>query len=138
MKSGTYYDFDGNAKDIASFCHDVFGGKLEMVMFNDGYKNYPQAEANWSEKVWNFSLKNSKGEIIVAGWDNPDLSGFPQSVAVTLEYAPHEFTEGRDAFKNLCENGRVISEFKKSSWSNDYFGECEDKNKLAWKITCKA
>lgn len=137
MKTATYYEFFGECEEAMSFYRDVFGGKLDMVRFGDAYKYYPKAQANWSSKIRHCDLKDNAGTTIISGWDKPDRSGEPRAVSISQEYEHDEFEKGKNAFEKLIESGRVVSKFEKTEWSNDFFGECVDKNKLTWKITCK-
>ena len=128
-----YFNFNGNTREVMTFYHSLFGGKLEMSTFKD----YNASEdPSYDDKIMHAMLEAENGISFMAA-DTPkgmeDLAGRNGRMALSGDNE----AELVGYFDKLSAGGLVLAPMEKSPWG-DQFGMVADKFGITWMVNITA
>ncbi|AWB83762.1 VOC family protein [Corynebacterium liangguodongii] len=132
-----YISFHGNAAEMFTYYHSIFGGELEVLTYGDQLDNgaefpfpAPREAVAHGKLTGTFNLTGSD--------DLSDNSGALNRGDCSFVYEADDVEEGRRIIDALTKDGgRVTMPFERAPWG-DHYGQCEDAYGMAWHISATA
>lgn len=122
-----YIFFRGNCEEAMNFYKSVFGGKLDIVRYEDAPNDF-EGKAEMSGKIMNCALTTDGGFVIMAS-DAQHASETTKKVELCLSGSDEQGL--RKVFDGLAEGGKVKYPLKKEFWG-DTFGTLSDRFGVDW------
>ena len=127
-----YLFFRGNCREAMEFYKDIFGGNLDVSLFEDSPGDFPEKET-MKGKVMHALL--SGGDIRLMGSDTTQAS--EKAAKIELSLSGEDEEKLTKLFNSLSEGGTVRSPLKKEAWG-DTFGMVTDKYNIDWMVNITA
>jgi PhnB protein len=123
-----YLFFPGQCREAMNFYQKCFGGELEIKTFEDSpmAKQMPESER---KKVMHSVLKS--GPFILMASDGMGPEPLIQGNKIVLSVNCESEEEVNRLFKQLSEEGKVISPLEKQFWGGT-FGVLNDRFDMKW------
>ena len=132
-----YLNFNGNAEEAFDFYKSVFGGDFTTaVRFGDAPSGTEMGKlsADDREKIMHIELPIGNGNVLM-GTDALESMG--QNLTTGNNFSIYIAADSREdterIFNALAAGGKVTMPLAKTFWS-EYFGTCNDKFGIAWKV----
>jgi PhnB protein len=122
-----YIFFKGNCQEAMEFYKGVFGGKLDLMKYDDVPGDFPGKD-QMKGKIMNSSLVTETGFTIRASDTN---GASPQTKKVELCLTGSNEDDLRKMFDGLSEGADVRTPLRKEFWG-DIFGQLTDKFGVEW------
>ena len=122
-----YLFFMGNCKDAMEFYKGIFGGELNVSLYDSIPGDKPE---NSTGKVMHASLAG--GEIDLMASDSTRTEPFAESF-ISLSLSGTDIEKLTGLFDQLADGGIITSALKKESWG-DTFGTLTDKFGVDWMV----
>ena len=122
-----YIFFKGNCAEAMEFYKNVFGGKLELMKYEDTPGDFP-GKSEMIGKVMNSTLVTGKGFTIRAS-DTNGASAETKKVELCLTGSDE--TDLRKIFEGLSQGADIKQPLEKMFWG-DIFGTLTDKFGVDW------
>jgi PhnB protein len=123
-----YIFFKGDCSDAMEFYEKVFGGKLDLMKYEDVPGDFPGKD-QMKGKVMNSSLETD--DFIIRASDTQKASVAAKKVSICLTGSDE--AKLRKIFEGLSEDVEVAFPLKKEFWG-DIFGQVTDKFNVDWMI----
>ncbi|MCS5479700.1 VOC family protein [Corynebacterium sp. YIM 101645] len=130
MQFSPNISFPGNATEALRFYHEVFGGELDIMTYDD----MPDMELPFEPPAGAVAHATlSSGTVYLAGGDAmgpdaPDLTSDVYSFLLQFD----KVAEARDYIVRLTAGGgKVTMAFEKAPWG-DYYGQVTDQFGVVW------
>jgi PhnB protein len=123
-----YIFFKGNCAEAMEFYKNVFGGKLDLMKYDDVPGDFPGKD-EMKGKVMNSSLTTD--DFVIRASDTQKASEAAKKVSICLT-GPDEAAL-RKIFEGLSDSVEVAFPLKKEFWG-DIFGQLTDKFGVDWMI----
>ncbi|RSZ65149.1 VOC family protein [Corynebacterium hylobatis] len=132
MQFSPNISFPGNATEALRFYHEVFGGELDIMTYDDmPDMNFPFEPP--AGTVAHATLNS--GTVYIAGGDamGPDSPGLAsEAYSFLLQF--DNVVEARDYIVRLTAGGgEVTMAFEKAPWG-DYYGQVTDQFGVVWML----
>lgn len=131
LRLDAYLFFDGNAKGAMEYYKGIFGGKLDIMTYDD---TPGETQGGMEGKVLHALL--SEGDIRLMASDSP----YPDMIntgKIYLSLSGSDEQKLTSFYKRLSEGGNVKQPLKKEFWG-DMFGMLTDKYDVDWMININA
>jgi PhnB protein len=128
-----YIFFKGNCAEAMEFYKDIFGGKLDLMKYEDTPGDFP-GKSEMTGKVMNSSLVTDGGFTIRASDTN---GASPETKKVELCLTGSDEQGLRKIFDGLSEGANVRQKLEKMFWG-DFFGQLTDKFGVEWMVDITA
>jgi PhnB protein len=128
-----YIFFKGNCKEAMEFYQKVFGGKLDLMKYDDVPGDFP-GKSEMTGKIMNSSLVTDSGFTIRAS-DTTKASPEAKKIELCLTSSDEESL--RQIFDGLSEGADVRTPLRKEFWG-DIFGQLTDKFGVEWMVDITA
>ncbi|MEV7640734.1 MULTISPECIES: VOC family protein [Actinomycetes] len=131
-----YLRFAGDAKEAMEFYHQVLGGELSMMTFQEGMNDNNPAVA---DQIMHSSLFVERGLHFMASDTPPEMDVRGNGVIALSS----DGTAGADAetltrwWEGLGEGGQINMPLERAPWG-DSFGELRDKFGVVWMFNITA
>ncbi len=130
MSFDPYIHFQGNCREAMETYAQIFGGKLEIMTYDDA----PDAtEAMKASGLVMHSTLHLGDRMLHASDFPPGHTGEPQQ-AVTISHIAPTDAEARRLFAALAKGGTLMMEYQPTFWS-DGFGMLKDRFGTSWMIS---
>jgi PhnB protein len=123
-----YIFFKGNCTEAMKFYEKVFGGKLDLMKYEDVPGDFP-GKSEMIGKVMNSSLETD--DFVIRASDTQKASEAAKKVSICLTGSDE--AKLRKIFEGLSEGVEVTFPLKKEFWG-DIFGQVTDKFNVDWMI----
>jgi PhnB protein len=123
-----YIFFRGDCSEAMEFYEKVFGGKLDLMKYEDVPGDFPGKD-QMKGKVMNSSLETE--DFIIRASDTQKASEAAKKVSICLTGSDE--AKLRKIFEGLSEDVEVAFPLKKEYWG-DIFGQVTDKFNVDWMI----
>jgi PhnB protein len=123
-----YIFFKGDCSKAMEFYEKVFGGKLDLMKYEDVPGDFPGKD-QMKGKVMNSSLETD--DFIIRASDTQKASEAAKKVSICLTGSDE--AKLRKIFEGLSEDVVVAFPLKKEFWG-DIFGQVTDKFNVDWMI----
>jgi PhnB protein len=123
-----YIFFKGNCTEAMKFYEKVFGGKLDLMKYEDVPGDFP-GKSEMIGKVMNSSLETD--DFVIRASDTQKASEAAKKVSICLTGSDE--AKLRKIFEGLSEGVEVAFPLKKEFWG-DIFGQVTDKFNVDWMI----
>lgn len=133
MKNTTlnpYLNFDGKCKEAMYFYKDIFGGKLEMMTFENSPLDVPE---DYKSKIMHASLDFDNGVIMAS--DTMPETKIKYGNSNSINVAENDPKRAEMIFNSLAQDGEITQEFKETFWDAK-FGSVIDKFGIHWMVNC--
>jgi PhnB protein len=126
-----YLNFDGNAREAMEFYRTVFGGKLELMRFDelDMGADLPPSEG---AKIMHGSLESESGPTLM-GADAPPGTDYRPGSAVSVALTGNDKEKLLGWWEKLSSGGTVTVPMERQPWG-DEFGACTDAYGIDWMV----
>lgn len=131
-----YLRFAGDAKEAMEFYHQVFGGELSMMTFQEGMNDNNPAVA---DLIMHASLFLERGLHLMASDTPPEMDVRGNGV-IALSNDATDAADGDVLTKwweALAESGQINVPLEQAPWG-DSFGELRDKFGVIWMFNISA
>lgn len=131
LRLDAYLFFDGNAKEAMEYYKGIFGGKLDVMTYDE---SPGETQKGMESKVMHALL--SEGDIRLMASDSP----YPDMIhtgKIYLSLSGSNEQKLTDYYKQLSEGGNIKQPLKKEFWG-DTFGMLTDKYDVDWMINISA
>ena len=128
-----YISFPGNAEEMLTFYHSVFGGDLQIQRYDDmdtsGFPFTPPAGA-----VAHATLRSDSFSVCGGDDCQPESEPFNRgNLSFLLE--PETTDEAERLINALtADGGKVTMPFAQAPWG-DFYGQADDKFGMAWQFS---
>jgi PhnB protein len=123
-----YIFFKGNCQEAMKFYESVFGGKLDLMKYDDVPGDFP-GKSEMNGKIMNSSLVTD--DFVIRASDTQKASEAAKKVSICLTGSNE--AKLRKIFEGLSEGVEVAFPLKKEFWG-DIFGQLTDKFNVDWMI----
>jgi PhnB protein len=123
-----YIFFKGDCAEAMKFYEGVFGGKLDLMKYEDVPGDFPGKD-EMKGKVMNSSLETD--DFVIRASDTQKASEAAKKVSICLTGSDE--AKLRKIFEGLSEDVKVAFPLKKEFWG-DIFGQVTDKFNIDWMI----
>jgi PhnB protein len=123
-----YIFFKGDCAEAMKFYEGVFGGKLDLMKYEDVPGDFPGKD-EMKGKVMNSSLETD--DFVIRASDTQKASEAAKKVSICLTGSDE--AKLRKIFEGLSEGVKVDFPLKKEFWG-DIFGQVTDKFNVDWMI----
>lgn len=136
-KINIYLHSEGKTEEAFNFYKSVFGGEFATFVRYSSIpeqSGFPEVSEDEKEKIMHVELAIGK-ENVLMGADT--LKSMRQEIHHGNNFSIYISTESREEtekiFNKLAEGGKVTMPLAKTFWS-EYFGTCNDKFGIRWKV----
>ena len=126
-----YLTFAGNCREVMNFYQRVFGGKLELMTFENSPMEVPD---DYMDKIMHSVLKF--GDATIMASDGMPGQTFNYGSGFSIIVALPTVEEAESTFNKLAEGGKIIMPFDMTFW-NSMFGYCTDSFGINWMVSCE-
>lgn len=122
-----YLSFRDNAREAMTFYQSVFGGKLDVMTF-DQMAHDPSEKDN----VMHAMLEAPNGMVLM-GADTPKSMSYASAGGMTVSLSGDNEPELRGFWDKLSQGGQITMPLEKAPWG-DSFGMLTDKYGTPWMV----
>lgn len=122
-----YLSFRDNAREAMTFYQSVFGGKLDVMTF-DQMAHDPSEKDN----VMHAMLEAPNGMVLM-GADTPKSMSYAPAGGMTVSLSGDNEPELRGFWDKLSQGGQITMPLEKAPWG-DSFGMLTDKYGTPWMV----
>lgn len=128
ITANTYINFHGRAREAMEFYHKIFGGKLDLLAFNESGAPKP---AGPNDTIMHSYLE-ANGMVLMGTDGMPE---YPPTVGdnMSVSLMGKDKEQLTKIFDQLSAGGQVKQPLKKESWG-DTFGYFVDKFGINWMV----
>lgn len=133
MQLNLYLYFNGNCEEAFKYYEKNLGGKIEVMLTNEGSPAADHIPSDWNNKILHARMKLGNTELMAS--DAPPGYFEPQhgfSASLTL----NDPTEAERVFNVLAVNGKIQMPFEETFWAYR-FGMVTDQFGIPWMVNCE-
>ncbi len=133
-----YLNFDGNTEEAFNFYKSVFGGGFSIlqrygdISSQQGFGNVSESD---KDKIVHIALP-IREENVLMGTDVLESMGNQLTIGNNFSISVHTESkeEAEKIFNGLSEGGQITMPLADTFWGS-YFGTCNDKFGIPWKVS---